>query len=300
MHRLPPEADHQGGAFSRRQALDAGIPRSTVTRRLASGAWRELTPRAYVTALTLVSPLTRAWAGHLTTGGTVSHASAACLHGYGPVPDAVHVTVSRRVHVDEAGVVEHRVRLEDVDVTRRDGLPITTAERTLVDLLATGSEGEARGLLFRAVQQNWLDEPALRAHIDRRRGMHGTKQLRKLVELLGTGAHSVAERRLHEILTQVPGLRWQANVPVCTPEGTFVPDVVLHDHRVVIEVDGRRYHSDAGQFGRDRERQNVLTRDGWTVLRFTWWDIVERPGYVRRMIEAIVVPSVAKVVRTEP
>jgi very-short-patch-repair endonuclease len=31
---------------------------------------------------------------------------------------------------------------------------------------------------------------------------------------------------------------------------------------------------------RDAERDNYLNLRGWTVLRFTWHDLVERPQYV--------------------
>lgn len=59
-----------------------------------------------------------------------------------------------------------------------------------------------------------------------------------------------------------------------------VIDVGLPEHRVAIEVDGWAYHSDVERFQRDRTRQNRLVAGGWTVLRFTWADLVERPGYV--------------------
>ena len=45
-----------------------------------------------------------------------------------------------------------------------------------------------------------------------------------------------------------------------------------------------------------RDRQNLaliyaietsLTADGWTVLRFTWWQVMERPDWVREVIERV-------------
>ena len=40
------------------------------------------------------------------------------------------------------------------------------------------------------------------------------------------------------------------------------------------------YHTDVDRFQRDRSKQNALIALGWTVLRFTWSDLIERPGYV--------------------
>ena len=49
---------------------------------------------------------------------------------------------------------------------------------------------------------------------------------------------------------------------------------------MAVEVDGWAWHSDPARFQRDRARQNTLVRGGWTVLRFTWLDLHERPAYV--------------------
>jgi very-short-patch-repair endonuclease len=34
----------------------------------------------------------------------------------------------------------------------------------------------------------------------------------------------------------------------------------------------------------DLDRQNALVREGWTVLRFTWADVVRRPAPVAALI----------------
>jgi hypothetical protein len=43
---------------------------------------------------------------------------------------------------------------------------------------------------------------------------------------------------------------------------------------------GWAYHHDVDRFRRDRQRQNSLVALGWTVLRFTWADLTQRPAYV--------------------
>jgi len=51
-------------------------------------------------------------------------------------------------------------------------------------------------------------------------------------------------------------------------------------------VDGRAYHG-PDRFQSDRTRQNALTAAGCTVLRYTWYDLTERPGYVASQIRAM-------------
>lgn len=69
---------------------------------------------------------------------------------------------------------------------------------------------------------------------------------------------------------------WKANHPVCG----YVVDVAFPDQRLAIEVDGWAFHSDQATFQRDRTRQNRLSLNGWTVLRFTWLDLTEHPQRV--------------------
>jgi very-short-patch-repair endonuclease len=66
-----------------------------------------------------------------------------------------------------------------------------------------------------------------------------------------------------------------------------VGDFVFRDVRLVIEIDGLAFHVTPEQFQADRHRQNRLMAAGWTVLRFTWRDLTERPAYVISKIRAM-------------
>jgi very-short-patch-repair endonuclease len=56
---------------------------------------------------------------------------------------------------------------------------------------------------------------------------------------------------------------------------------------MVIEIDGRLYHTGAEVFETDRRRQNLLVLDGWCVLRFTWAMIEEHPEEVIAMMREV-------------
>ena len=66
----------------------------------------------------------------------VSGPSAAYLHGVGQmVPEPYEFTVPKRRKTRRDGIVLKSRRLTPADVTRREGLPVTTQERTIADLV---------------------------------------------------------------------------------------------------------------------------------------------------------------------
>jgi predicted transcriptional regulator of viral defense system len=66
----------------------------------------------------------------------VSGPAAAYLHGLGQiVPEPYEFTVPARRKTRRDGIVLKSRRLAPADVTRREGLPVTTQERTVADLV---------------------------------------------------------------------------------------------------------------------------------------------------------------------
>lgn len=106
--------------------------------------------------------------------GVVSHESSLVLHDLSDVnPSRVHLTVPRDNHPRAAGgdlYRLHRRNLPTSDVTEVDGIPTTTAERTIRDCITDGSDpyqlrlaidrAEADGLIRRAAVQELRDEPS--------------------------------------------------------------------------------------------------------------------------------------------
>lgn len=106
--------------------------------------------------------------------GIVSHESALVLYGLSDVnPSRVHLTVPRENHPRAAGgdlYRMHRCDLPGSDVTEVDGIPATTAERTIRDCIFGGTDphqlrlaidrAEAEGLVRRTVAQTLRDELA--------------------------------------------------------------------------------------------------------------------------------------------
>lgn len=61
---------------------------------------------------------------------------------------------------------------------------------------------------------------------------------------------------------------------------------LLVEGRVVVELDGLAYHGDRRAFREDRRRDRELAAQGFTVLRFTWEDVVHDPGCVVSAVRA--------------
>ena len=60
----------------------------------------------------------------------------------------------------------------------------------------------------------------------------------------------------------------------------------VRTERLAIEIDGWAWHHSPDRFQRDRAKQNQLVGAGWTVLRFTWFDLTNRPDDVIRQVRA--------------
>jgi very-short-patch-repair endonuclease len=65
-----------------------------------------------------------------------------------------------------------------------------------------------------------------------------------------------------------------------------VRDFHWPDRRLVVEADSYRWHRSPSALNVDRERDVELTLAGYRVLRFTWEQVTQRPGYVVRALLA--------------
>jgi len=63
-------------------------------------------------------------------------------------------------------------------------------------------------------------------------------------------------------------------------------DLLWRDAKLVVEVDGYRFHSSRAAFERDRARDATLVAVGYAVVRVTWRQLVERPEIVVARISA--------------
>ncbi|MGH3928512.1 MAG: endonuclease domain-containing protein [Pseudonocardiaceae bacterium] len=114
-----------------------------------------------------------------------------------------------------------------------------------------------------------------RAHC-RNLGRPGSAATSRLLTIAADRAASHAERLLVRLLRAAGITGWEQNYPV----QDYLIDVAFPAQRVAIEVDGWAWHTTPDRFIRDRQRQNAVVNLRWTILRFTWHDLVGRPAEV--------------------
>ncbi|MEU7028987.1 hypothetical protein AB0A60_20135 [Streptomyces sp. NPDC046275] len=89
-----------------------------------------------------LEPGTPAWQRLSGNSGVVSHSSACRLHGLGDLPVGTVEMLAADSSLVELGVrVHHAPRPDPTHILVVDGLPVTTAERTITDLLYSGLDG---------------------------------------------------------------------------------------------------------------------------------------------------------------
>ncbi len=77
---------------------------------------------------------------------------------------------------------------------------------------------------------------------------------------------------------RLPPPRYNADLAV---RGRFIrPDAMWERQKLIVELDGRAVHGTRLAFERDRERDRLLTLDGWRIVRVTWLQLREAPERV--------------------
>ena len=216
-------------------------------------------------------------------GAVASHRAAALIWGLRGIAEASpEITVSDGRERKLSGVNVHCTdRLDPVDVSRRHGIPVTAPARTLLDLAAVVGVDALEPALEDAVFRGLAPFRLLRRTLDRLggRGRRGAAGLRVLLDSRDP-ATAPTESVLEDAI--VRELR-RGGLPEPVRQyrvGAVRVDLAYPQGGLAIEVDSRLWHAGRADLQRNTSKQNVLVAEGWRVLRFTWFDVKSRPGYV--------------------
>lgn len=284
-------AERQHGLVTRSQLVGAGLSETSIDRRMANGSLVAIFPSVYRVP---GAPVTRhqqlmAAALWATPHGLISHASAGTLlHLDGVVaPPLIDLLVPRRYAPRASGVAVHRtMRLPRIDRVVVDGIPCTSATRTLIDLAPLVDE-ELLETAFHCARRYSITSPA---HLARRfealggKGRPGSTAIRRLLEA-ESGADRALESRLE---VKAARLLRRSGLPRPNrqqPVASFRLDFAWPDSMVAVECDGFAWHGNRLQWKRDRRRVAAIEALGWRVLFVTWDDVTERPDQTLHRIE---------------
>lgn len=274
---VPETADRQAGVFTLGQAMSSGLSVGQVRHRRRTGLWVRHAGAAWRHRDRRTGPFADAMAALLTwPDGIVCLHTAARMHRI-PVDSGPISAVVPHARRPRYGLRPVQYALPEEDLVEVSGIPVTGVARTVFDLLGRLPQTQAEALLTWVLTRQRVQHRALTDLLDRSPGMTGNAQRRRLLGATQGGAMGAAEQRLHRMLRRAGIDGWSTNTVIRDRRGIIgTVDVLFPDAKLILEIDGFAYHG-ADRFQSDRTRQNRLVGAGYTVLRFTWRDLVDRP-----------------------
>jgi hypothetical protein len=285
-------AGQQAGYITRRQALACGMSTDAVSRRAGTNRWVRVKPGVYLIPGFVPTLRGRLMAATATLGAVVSHESAAEIHDLPGVPKGLAVvTVRIRTTNRFPDVIVHQsTDLSKAQVVEVEDLPVTTPVRTTIDL-AGRMRAPAIGRIVDHLVVNGI--ASLNEFVDQvaelaRHGKPGMKTMHRVLEM------RVGEEFMGESQLEMLGIRLLREWGFPEPEVQYpLPwrsarrgrvDLAYPSIRLIIEFDGRKWHSTLEAQENDRLRDNLAQLAGWRVLRISYQLLKEQPHMVRAMI----------------
>jgi very-short-patch-repair endonuclease len=271
-------ATRQYGVVSRKQLLAAGIGPGAVETRVRRHQLHRLHRGVYAVGHTALVPLAREMAAVLACGpdSAISHRAAAVVLRLLERPGALIDVTVRRSNRSRPGLRIHRSRaLLPADVCWHEGIPVTTPNRTLVDLAETEPARDLERAFDEAITQRLTTYPSVSAAVERSRGRQGVSKIRELLarSMEPTLTRSEAEERCLALIRE-------AALPAPEVNGVIAGhrvDFSWREEALILEVDGYRFHSSRSAFERDRRRDAELQAAGFRVMRVTWRQLTGEP-----------------------
>jgi predicted transcriptional regulator of viral defense system len=279
-------ADRQYGVVARWQLVGLGLTPSMLKARVARGQLARLHRGVYAVGHRQLRREGHWVAAVLAAGqdAALSHRDAAALHGL-QRPGShrrIEVTTPRKAQSSERIRIYGRATLDAEDITSVHGIPVTTVARTLVDLAHTVSPTQLARAINEAERLGLFDLTSVERALERtaQRKGRGHAFMRKALQDARTTRIQLTNSELE---ARFLSLVVKSNLPQPTLNATIKGmqvDAVWREHKLAVELDGYAYHHTPAAFQTDRDRANDLARAGYTLLRFTYGDVVRRPGEV--------------------
>jgi very-short-patch-repair endonuclease len=236
--------------------------------------------------------LAACWAGGLRAAA--SHRSAAAIWELpGSWREVAEITCPRWRRARHEGLIIHETKmLNRADTTERDAIPVTTVERTLVDLGAVCAPVVVEMALDSALRRTLVTYRSVFQLLDRigKQGRNGVGVLRQILRDRGDDQRPTESPMETLLLRLIRG----SGLPVPTPQveiynvGRFVArvDFAYPEAKLVVEYDSDAHHLGSREMQRDNRRRNRIVAAGWTVLVATRADTRDGGRDICRAIHA--------------
>jgi predicted transcriptional regulator of viral defense system len=156
-NRLYEIDENQAGNFTANEVQEVGFSWERLSYYVTTGRFSRVQREIYRLVQFPSSPYEDLFAAWLKTGpdSVISHESALNFYKLSDVlPGEVHVIMPRDGSCRRRGIRIHTNHLNHDEVTRREGLPVTSAARTIIDVAANGTaEEHIRQTVYVAIRQ---------------------------------------------------------------------------------------------------------------------------------------------------
>lgn len=247
-----------------------------------------LYPNVYVPNGTVVTAAVRARAAWLWSGGrgVVAGQSAAALHGAKWVDDRKAAELLWPNRRPPSGICVWSDRFADDEIEAVDGMYVTTAARTALDLACRYPLGKAVAAvdaLARATQLKIADVELL---AERHKGRRGIRRARRVLGLVDPGAESPRETWLRLLVIRNGFPRPKTQIPVYDEFGVLVAvfDLGWEEMKIAMDYEGEHHWLTRRRLNHDIRKAEAVAELGWVDIRVTAED--SEGGIVRRLSAA--------------
>jgi hypothetical protein len=138
-------------------------------------------------------------------------------------------------------------------------------------------------------QRPLVDESQLVVALARHAGRRGVRALRAAWRQVRAGADSPRETALRLILVRGGLPEPQVNMIVSPPGATRIMfgDLAYPQYRVLVEYDGEQHRKSYEQYETDVTRLEILSNEGWKIIRVLKSHLGDPPALVRRVESAL-------------
>jgi very-short-patch-repair endonuclease len=257
----------QKGYVVREQLLDAGLGRGAIEQRLRAARLFVKYRGVYLVGREFIETFGEEMAAVLYFRGhaVLSHRSAAAVWGLLEPRSGVTLTTVTKARRQRPGIKLYRTKHFDRrDLRRREGLPVTSPPRTIIDLAADPDLEEAAAVAFQRGLATPREIEAAMGRAPRSRGAPRLRALLRTGEVSGL-TRSWTERQMRALLKQAELPQPRTNVPLLG----YIADFLWTELKLIVEVDGFDFHSSRSAFEHDRRRDQKLAAAGYMVIRVT-------------------------------
>ncbi|HET7019042.1 MAG TPA: type IV toxin-antitoxin system AbiEi family antitoxin domain-containing protein [Streptosporangiaceae bacterium] len=312
MDRVP-DTGRLAGIITTAELAAAGFTKPKIDILVGRGALTRATRGVYarpqqvrqLTATDHGKFMLRVAAATAIAGGDAvgSHADAAAVHGLALLtrPKANSISVSRPLDAPRTKS-SHRslIQLRNSDLPAqdrviRDGVPVTSVARTVVDLARTTSLREGIVIADSALHLKQTTKKELYAVIERSARWPGIAQARRAVDFADARSESPLESLARLVFADAglptPDLQaWVGGDVAGNLDGAGRPlgraDFYWPAHSTIAEADGAIKYADPTRAQHQLQRDDDLRQAGFHVVHFTWNQLHTNPAQIIQSIKA--------------